>query len=180
MRRPQITPESRPSAHRHADAHQETQNVAQNVSSSTKVSSRTPATPRLPRADRAKGTVPFSADAARRCPKIGTVPGRAAQRRLRSRHRPQCRKILSITLPCGGSIKAITSIVPPHCGQASGSTSYTADEHAQVWSQRPLAAAACTTGGASRSAALRRMPPGLVRVPAVIANQGAPLGECAA
>ena len=102
----------------------------------------------------------------------GTVPRRAARRRSRSRHRPQCRKIFSITLPCGGSMNEITFIVPPHCGHAKGSTSYTRlMSIAQVWSQRPLAAAACNTGGASRSRRLAAHAARLVRVPAVIANQ---------
>ena len=37
----------------------------------------------------------------------------------------QCRKILSPTSACGGSIKAPTAIWPPHCGHDNGSTSYT-------------------------------------------------------
>ena len=49
-------------------------------------------------------------------------------------HRPQCRRIFSITSPCGGSMKAITFIWPPHFGQASGSISYTRlMSMAQVW-----------------------------------------------
>ena len=52
-------------------------------------------------------------------------------------HSPQCRKIFSISAPCGGSINATTFITPPHFGQASGSTSYTRlMSMAQVWLQR--------------------------------------------
>ena len=113
--------------------------------------------------------------------RLGQSPGggRAA---TTARHSPQCRRIFSITSPCGGSIKATTFICPPHCGQASGSISYTRlMSIAQVWLARRRRRSRC---GSARLDAVRggfrRLAPhaaGLVRVPAVIADQVRALGR---
>ena len=82
-------------------------------------------------------------------------------------HSPQCRRIFSITSPCGGSMNATTFIWPPHLGQASGSISYTRlMSMAQVWLARLRAGAACGLAArpdarcaeAASAAALRRRP----------------------
>jgi NAD(P)-dependent dehydrogenase (short-subunit alcohol dehydrogenase family) len=69
-------------------------------------------------------------------------------------------RIFSITSPCGGSMKAITFITPPHSGQAKGSISYTRFmSMAQVWLARLRAGAgAAGSPEAAASACFRRMP----------------------
>ena len=60
----------------------------------------------------------------------------------------QCRKIVSITSPCGGSMKAMTFIWPPHSGQDNGSISYTRCwKVSKCWSSSRHSSEACGSRG---------------------------------